>query len=67
MKITKYYCNRCGKEVRTYKLFELSLLLYGIFNPEPFYSDICKDCSKSFKNWFNLKSQKQDSLHKEKK
>ena len=57
MKITEYYCNRCGKKVRKQSaLFELSLLLYGIYNPEMHYSDLCKDCSKSFRVWFKDKT-----------
>lgn len=57
MEVTNYYCDRCKREVRTYKLFELTLLLYGIFNPKPIYSDLCKECSKEFEIWYKLKRQ----------
>ena len=52
MEVTNYYCDRCGKEVRSYKWFELCLLLYGIFAPKQIYSNLCKECSKSFNKWF---------------
>ena len=59
MQITKSYCDRCGKEVKSSMLLLISLTLCGVWaTPQNITGDVCKECSDSFKRWFNEKKKK---------
>lgn len=77
MKVTKEYCDKCGKEVKgrpwVQKLFPIickSPRHYLCFRDNLVYSEttkeICEECYKEFLKWWNHEKSEYDCINKEK-
>ena len=58
--MNKYFCDKCGKEIRTYPSTNIKLPSYEIKVRYDAYSmpisiDLCRECEENFKKWLNTK------------